>query len=84
MAWTEPPVKVAPLIKLSRWSLLISGIVWGANKKYFLHNKREAERTEEARLKPMKDAKIAAEKKAAYEAELRELAKMAEDWVKKK
>ncbi|XP_012260244.2 ATP synthase subunit e, mitochondrial [Athalia rosae] len=67
------PVRVSPLIKFGRWSLLGAGILWGIYHQNRF-SKREAEIREiEAREKVIRDAKLAEEKKRMYEAEIKML-----------
>jgi len=55
-------VRVSPLIKLSRWSLLLAGIYYG-NKRYHALKVQEDEiRAYEAKMKPIWDAEKAATK----------------------
>ncbi|XP_051175520.1 uncharacterized protein LOC127290774 [Leptopilina boulardi] len=67
------PVRVSPLIKACRWSLLITGVFYGI----YNHNKfskREAMLREiEERERPAKEAKLAAEKKIQLAAEMQML-----------
>ncbi|BET01749.1 ATP synthase E chain [Nesidiocoris tenuis] len=70
------PVKVSPLIKFARWSLLLTGVAYGTfwqsrytKKELAMKDIKEAE-------KAKRDAKIAAEKAAAAAAELAELEKL--------
>ncbi|XP_003484784.1 ATP synthase subunit e, mitochondrial [Bombus impatiens] len=67
------PLQVSPLIKFSRWTLLLTGIVYGAYHQRRLSKKENARREQELKEKPMKDAKLAAEKKKLVEAELQML-----------
>ncbi|XP_033361956.1 ATP synthase subunit e, mitochondrial [Bombus vosnesenskii] len=67
------PLQVSPLIKFSRWTLLLTGIVYGAYHQRRLSKKENARREQELREKPMKDAKLAAEKKKLAEAEIQML-----------
>ncbi|XP_063544137.1 ATP synthase subunit e, mitochondrial [Cydia strobilella] len=71
-----PPVRVSPLIRFGRWSLLTVGIAYGAFHQNRL-SKREAKLREiEAKEKPIRDAKIAAEKALAAAAEIKALEEM--------
>jgi len=67
--------RISPLIKLSRWSLLIGGIFWGMHR----YNKNKAAEDEirayNARMKPIWDAQAAAEKAKANKEEMEKLAK---------
>ncbi|XP_011153589.1 ATP synthase subunit e, mitochondrial [Harpegnathos saltator] len=74
------PLRVSPFIKFCRWSLLLTGTAYGA----YFHNKyskkENARRAEELRLKPIRDAQLAEEKRLAHLAEM----KMLEDLMKSK
>ncbi|XP_063371557.1 ATP synthase subunit e, mitochondrial [Cydia amplana] len=71
-----PPVRVSPLIRFGRWSLLTVGIAYGAFHQNRL-SKREAKLREiEAKEKPIRDAKIKAEKALAAAAEIKALEEM--------
>ncbi|XP_012543723.1 ATP synthase subunit e, mitochondrial [Monomorium pharaonis] len=63
------PLRVSPFIKFCRWSLLLTGIVYGAYHHRRYKRKEDARRAEELRLKPARDAKLAEEKKLALIAE---------------
>ncbi|KAH0949067.1 hypothetical protein HN011_004701 [Eciton burchellii] len=63
------PLRVSPFIKFCRWSLLLTGIAYGAFHHRRYSRKENARREEELRLKPMRDAKLAEEKKLARLAE---------------
>ncbi|XP_072746031.1 uncharacterized protein Atpsyne [Anoplolepis gracilipes] len=63
------PLRVSPFIKFCRWSLLLTGIVYGAYHQRRLSKRENARREEELRLKPMRDAKLAEEKRLALLAE---------------
>ncbi|XP_071866427.1 ATP synthase, subunit E [Bombus fervidus] len=67
------PLQVSPLIKFSRWTLLLSGIVYGAYHQRRLSKKENALREQELKEKPMRDAKLAAEKKKLADAEMKML-----------
>ncbi|XP_058794242.1 ATP synthase subunit e, mitochondrial [Phymastichus coffea] len=71
------PVRVSPLIKFGRWSLLITGVMYGAFYQSRFSKKEAALREIEERERPIREAKIAAEKKRAAEAEVKELEKLA-------
>nr|CAH7713893.1 unnamed protein product [Callosobruchus chinensis] len=58
-----------------RWSFLGAGILWGAFHFNRFSKKENALREVEAKLKPERDAKLAAEKKAAAEREMADLEK---------
>ncbi|KAL6429802.1 hypothetical protein ACFW04_007588 [Cataglyphis niger] len=57
------PLRVSPFIKFCRWSLLLSGIAYGVYHQRRLSRKENARREEELRLKPIRDAKLAEEKR---------------------
>ncbi|XP_076294908.1 ATP synthase, subunit E [Lasioglossum baleicum] len=63
------PVRVSPLIKFSRWSFLLLGIAWGTYHQRRFSKKEALLREKELAEKPMRDAKLAAERKLAQEAE---------------
>ncbi|XP_018376670.1 PREDICTED: ATP synthase subunit e, mitochondrial [Trachymyrmex cornetzi] len=63
------PLRVSPFIKFCRWSLLLTGIAYGAYHQRRLKKKEDARRAEELRLKPMRDAKLAEEKRISLIAE---------------
>ncbi|XP_050594596.1 ATP synthase subunit e, mitochondrial [Bombus affinis] len=67
------PLQVSPLIKFSRWTLLLTGIVYGAYHQRRLSKRENARREQELKEKPLKDAKLAAEKKKLVEAEIQML-----------
>ncbi|KYN36393.1 hypothetical protein ALC56_09353 [Trachymyrmex septentrionalis] len=70
------PLRVSPFIKFCRWSLLLTGIAYGAYHQRRLKRKEDARRAEELRLKPMRDAKLAEEKRLALIVEQ----KMLDEW----
>ncbi|GAB1860521.1 ATP synthase subunit e, mitochondrial [Camponotus japonicus] len=59
------PLRVSPFIKFCRWSLLFTGIIYGAYHQRRLSKRENARREEELKLKPMRDAKLAEEKRLA-------------------
>ncbi|KYM98877.1 PREDICTED: ATP synthase subunit e, mitochondrial [Cyphomyrmex costatus] len=63
------PLRVSPFIKFCRWSLLLTGIAYGAYHQRRLKRREDARRAEELRLKPMRDAKLAEERRLAVMAE---------------
>nr|ADC34229.1 mitochondrial ATP synthase e chain [Solenopsis invicta] len=63
------PLRVSPFIKFCRWSLLLTGIAYGAYHHRRLKRKEDARRAEELRLKPVRDAKLAEEKRLSLLAE---------------
>ncbi|XP_023173863.1 ATP synthase subunit e, mitochondrial [Drosophila hydei] len=73
---SQAPVRVSPLIKLGRWSLLLVGIAYGAAHQSRLSKKEEKVREIENQQKAVRDAKLAEEKKRSAEAEARALAEL--------
>ncbi|XP_030371535.1 ATP synthase subunit e, mitochondrial [Scaptodrosophila lebanonensis] len=73
---SQPPVRVSPLIKFGRWSLLLVGIAYGAAHQSRLSKKEEKVRAIEAQQKAVRDAKIAEEKKRSADAEAKALAEL--------
>ncbi|XP_015520695.1 uncharacterized protein ATPsynE [Neodiprion pinetum] len=69
------PVRVSPLIKFGRWTFLGAGILWGIYHQNKFSKLEAAFQEVEAREKPIRDAKIAAEKKRLAEIEMTELEK---------
>ncbi|KOX80220.1 hypothetical protein WN51_08397 [Melipona quadrifasciata] len=67
------PVQVSPFIKFCRWSLLLTGVVYGIYHQRRLSKKENALREQELKEKPIRDAKIAAEKKRLQDAEMKML-----------
>ncbi|XP_015432494.1 PREDICTED: ATP synthase subunit e, mitochondrial [Dufourea novaeangliae] len=67
------PLRVSPLIKFARWSLLLTGILYGAFHQHRFKRIEDARREKELQEKPMRDAKLAEEKKRIFEAEMRML-----------
>ncbi|XP_070150399.1 ATP synthase subunit e, mitochondrial [Polyergus mexicanus] len=63
------PLRVSPFIKFCRWSLLLTGIAYGAYHQRRLSRRENARREEELKLKPIRDAKLAEEKRLALLAE---------------
>ena len=51
--------RISPLIKLSRWTLLGAGILWGAHRYRVNKNKEDELRAYNARMKPVWDAEKA-------------------------
>ncbi|EFA07449.2 hypothetical protein TcasGA2_TC009033 [Tribolium castaneum] len=70
MASLPKPVRVSPLIKLCRWTLLIVGIYHGATKRNRLAKIEAVVREEEAACKAKKDQELAVAKEIANEKEL--------------
>jgi len=70
---SQAPVRVSPLIKLGRWSLLLVGIAYGAAHQSRLSKREEKVREIEAQQKVVRDAKLAEEKKRNAEAEIKAL-----------
>ncbi|KAK3915135.1 ATP synthase subunit e, mitochondrial [Frankliniella fusca] len=71
----KPPVNVSPLIRFSRWTLLIAGIAYGATRYNRLAAKekilREEARIENERMAPI----LKAEKERLVRAEIAALEK---------
>ncbi|XP_076630753.1 ATP synthase, subunit E [Colletes latitarsis] len=63
------PLRVSPLIKFARWSLLGMGILYGLYHQRRFSKIEDARREKELREKPMRDAKLAEEKRLARIAE---------------
>ncbi|XP_046825511.1 ATP synthase subunit e, mitochondrial-like [Vespa velutina] len=68
------PVRVSPLIKFSRWTLLTMGILYGAFFQRRFGNIEAARREKEERERPAREAKEALEKKIRLEEEQKMLA----------
>lgn len=64
-------------VQFGRWSLLTVGILYGAAHHSRLSKKEAAYREVESKQKVIRDAKLAAEKKAAAEKEIKELEALA-------
>ncbi|XP_019865667.1 ATP synthase subunit e, mitochondrial [Aethina tumida] len=77
MADLPAPVRVSPLIKFGRWSFLTVGVLYGAFHQNRLSKKEAAFREVESKRKAERDAKLAAEKKAAADKEIKELEALA-------
>ncbi|XP_063216204.1 ATP synthase subunit e, mitochondrial [Bacillus rossius redtenbacheri] len=77
MATLPAPLRVSPLIRFSRWSLLLLGVSYGAVRYSVLSKRENALREIEAKQKPIRDAKIAAEKARLAKEEMAILAKEA-------
>ncbi|NP_001165820.1 ATP synthase subunit e, mitochondrial [Nasonia vitripennis] len=67
------PIRVSPLIKFSRWSLLAVGVVYGAFHQSRLSKKENARREQEELERPAREAKLAEERKRAAAAEIKAL-----------
>lgn len=67
------PIKVSPLIKLARWTLLLAGIWYGSTRWNYLHKKEEKYRDYLKEMKPQWDAEAAARKKLEDEKQAEEL-----------
>lgn len=70
-----PAVKVSPLIKTARWSLLIAGIVYGYKRYNVLKAREDEIAAYEAKMKPIWDAEKAAAKAKVDRANMIALAK---------
>lgn len=53
------------ILQFCRWSFLLTGIAYGAYHQRRLSKRENARREEELKLKPIRDAKLAEEKKLA-------------------
>ncbi|TMW46282.1 hypothetical protein DOY81_008639 [Sarcophaga bullata] len=80
---SQAPVRVSPLIKFGRWSLLVTGIAYGAFHQNRLSKKEEKVREIEAQQKVIRDAKLAEEKKRNAAAEIRALEELSKPAAKK-
>ncbi|XP_017481349.1 PREDICTED: ATP synthase subunit e, mitochondrial [Rhagoletis zephyria] len=80
---SQAPVRVSPLIKFGRWSLLLVGVGYGAFHQNRLSKKEAKVREIEAQQKEVRDAKLAEEKKRAADAEARALAELSKPTPKK-
>ncbi|XP_076393133.1 uncharacterized protein LOC143265361 [Megachile rotundata] len=70
---TTPPLEVRPLLKLARWTLLVSGIIYGIvqKRKYtVIENKL---REEEERERPAREARMRCERLRRNAADMAEL-----------
>ncbi|CAK9795111.1 hypothetical protein ANTPLA_LOCUS241 [Anthophora plagiata] len=76
------PVQISPLIKFSRWSLLLAGILYGSFHQNRLSKKENARRELELKEKPKRDAEAAEKKKRLYEAEIKMLSETLNTVVK--
>ncbi|XP_034945250.1 ATP synthase subunit e, mitochondrial [Chelonus insularis] len=65
------PVRPSPLIRVSRWTMLGAGIIYGIFHQNRLSKKEAAWRVEEDKRKAIRDKKLAEEKRLAAEAEWR-------------
>ncbi|KOC62639.1 hypothetical protein WH47_05281 [Habropoda laboriosa] len=52
------PVQVSPLIRFSRWSFLLVGVLYGSYRQVKLSKKENARREQELREKPIRDADL--------------------------
>ncbi|XP_013195243.1 ATP synthase subunit e, mitochondrial [Amyelois transitella] len=71
-----PPVRVSPLIRFSRYSLLGAGILYGAFHQSRLSRKEAKFREIEAKEKVIRDEKLKKEKALAAAAEIKSLEEM--------
>jgi len=71
MASLPAPVNVSPVIRFGRWSLLLTGVAYGAFHHSRLSKKEAAIREIEAKQKVVRDAQLAIEKEANRKAELK-------------
>ncbi|XP_077286820.1 ATP synthase, subunit E [Arctopsyche grandis] len=77
MADLGPPVRVSPLIKFGRWSLLVAGILYGAGHQSRLAKREVFVRVEDAKKKAIRDARIGEEKRKKNEEEMAEFDRIA-------
>merc|ERR1712055_340106 len=70
-----PAVKVSPLIKTARWSLLIAGVVYGYKRYNVLKAREDEIAAYEAKMKPIWDAEKAAAKAKSDRVNMIQLAK---------
>ncbi|XP_055905587.1 ATP synthase subunit e, mitochondrial [Eupeodes corollae] len=70
---SQAPVRVSPLIKFGRWSLLLVGVGYGAFHQSRLSTREVKIREIEAQQKIVRDAKLAEEKKRNAAAEIKAL-----------
>ncbi|XP_028138356.1 ATP synthase subunit e, mitochondrial [Diabrotica virgifera virgifera] len=77
MSALPAPVRVSPLIKFGRWSFLALGVAYGAFHQNRLSKKEAGIREVENKIKAERDAKLAIEKKAAADKEIKELEALA-------
>lgn len=80
---SQAPVRVSPLIKFARWSLLTVGIGYGAFHENRLSKKEAKVREIEAQQKIVRDAKLAEEKKISAAAEIKALEDLSKPTPKK-
>merc|ERR1712062_318575 len=72
-----PAGRVAPLIKLTRWTLLIAGIYYGSKRYSALKAVEDNRRAYEAKMAPVWAAEDAAAKEAAAKKGMADLARQA-------
>ncbi|ENN81187.1 hypothetical protein HUJ04_006916 [Dendroctonus ponderosae] len=77
MSTLAAPVRVSPVIKFFRWSLLGTGVVYGAFHQSRLDKNEAALREVESKQMVIRDEKLAIEKKLAADREIRELEALA-------
>ena len=73
------PIRVSPLIKTARWTLLFAGIWYGTTRWNYLHRKEEKYRAHLREMKPIREAEEAARRKVMQDAEMAELKKQGID-----
>ncbi|XP_022910084.1 ATP synthase subunit e, mitochondrial-like [Onthophagus taurus] len=73
MSALPAPVRVSPVIKFFRWSLLGAGVLYGGFHQSRLTKKENALREIEAKQKVIRDEKLAIERKERAEKEIKEL-----------
>ncbi|KAI4460417.1 atp synthase e chain mitochondrial [Holotrichia oblita] len=76
MSSLPEPIKVSPLIRLTRWSLLIAGIFYGYSRQSFLAKREKHIRAEEAKRKIIRDAKLKEQRRIASERDIEDISRM--------
>ncbi|KAK9730700.1 ATP synthase E chain [Popillia japonica] len=76
MSSLPEPIKVSPLIRLARWSLLAAGIFYGYTRQSFLAKREKRIRLEEAKRKIIRDAKLKEQRRIASERDIADLSRM--------
>ncbi|XP_076067567.1 ATP synthase, subunit E [Oratosquilla oratoria] len=77
MATLGAPVRVSPLIKFSRYTALVVGLLYGSSRFKTLSAKEKVIQEEEAKLAAIREAEMAEEKKRLGREEMLYLAKEA-------
>ncbi|GJQ87808.1 putative ATP synthesis coupled proton transport [Trypoxylus dichotomus] len=70
------PVKVSPLIRCARWTLLLAGIFYGYTRQKFLAGREVHIRAEEERRKAIRDKKLMEQRRIASERDVKDLARI--------